>query len=65
MSEARSNYFELEKCNTTLYQAKIGKYEWFKIAAMYSFKIKIENNSTWEGAFIKVNELKLTQVELF
>ena len=28
-------------------------------------KNKIENNSTWEGAFVKMNELKLTQVELF
>ena len=29
------------------------------------FKNKIENNLVWKGAFIKVNELKLTQVELF
>ena len=28
-------------------------------------KNKIENNSTLEGTFIKMNELKLTQVELF
>ena len=28
-------------------------------------KNKIENNSTWEGAFYKTEELKLTKVELF
>ena len=28
-------------------------------------KNKTENNSIWKGRFIKVNELKLTQVELF
>ena len=28
-------------------------------------KNKIETNSNWEDSFIKVNEFKLTQVELF
>ena len=28
------------------------------------FKNKIENNLVWKGAFIKVNELKLTQIHL-
>ena len=32
---------------------------------LYScLKKKIENNSTWEGRFIKVNELKWIKVEL-
>ena len=33
--------------------------------SLYTLKKKIENNSTWEGAFYQSEWVKSTQVELF
>ena len=40
-------------------------YAYIYIYIYTRLKNKIKNSSTWEGAFIKMNELKLTQVQLF
>ena len=36
-----------------------------KYIQLTRLKKKIENNSTWKIGFIKMNELKITNVELF